>query len=106
MYAIRSYYDLAHGDRVAINQPAIGREGFAFVEAEHAPLVGHRVDPEAFFLLRALDGHAELARQFGGGTGMVDVTMRQQDLLHLDAGIGHRRLDPVDITPRISYNFV
>jgi hypothetical protein len=67
--------------RVAIGQPARGREGVGMRKAEHLALLRQAVDPELVARVRADDGQVQLIGQLGGAAGVVDVGVRQPDLL-------------------------
>ena len=84
---------IAHLHRVAILQPARGREAGHLRKAEHAALFGDAVDPELVARVRADDGQAQPRAQLGRATGVVDVGVGEPDLLQVDAQLLHRRLD-------------
>ena len=68
------------GDRVGVLQPARRRERLGRGQAEHLALRGQTVNPELVGQMRADDGQHELAREFGGGAGVVDMGMGEPDL--------------------------
>ena len=90
---------LAHGDGVAVVQPAVGLEGLDVGEAEHLALLRHALDPEAV-LLRPLDRHAESRASFAVPPGVVDVAVGDEDLLDRDAELGDRGEDAVEVAAR------
>jgi hypothetical protein len=59
--------------RVAIGQPARGREGLGRRKAELPRLCCQSVDPELVAGVRADDGQAQLTRQRASAAGVVDV---------------------------------
>src|SRR3546814_19249749 len=78
---------IADGDRIAIDQPAVGFEGFAD-HAESRAIIGKGLDPEAVVLVRPLDRHAQLLREHPRLPAMVHMAMGDEDLLDLDPEIG------------------
>jgi hypothetical protein len=47
--------------------------------------------------VRALDGHLQAAAQLFGATGVIDVAVRQQDLLDPEAHLGDCGVDAVEV---------
>src|SRR3546814_7058949 len=80
---------MADGDRIAIDQPAVGFEGFAD-HAESRAILGKGLDPEAVVLVRPLDRHAQLLREHPRLPAMVHMAMGDEDLLDLYPGLLHR----------------
>ena len=76
-------------DRVAIVQPARGLKALAVGETEHPGLLRHLLDPELVRLVRTLDRQRVTAREFRGGTGVVEVGVGDQDLLELQSLLAH-----------------
>jgi len=93
----------ADAHRVAVVQPACRREGLGVGEAEHAALLRQRVDPELVGLVRAFDGQAERARQRAGGAGVVDVRVREPDLLEREAELLHGGEQHLDVAAGVDH---
>ena len=91
---------LADRHRVAIGQPTIGFE-HAAVDPEARAVIIQPADPEPVRLVRALDRQAQLLGELAGLAAMVDMTVRYQDLLELDARLGDRRAQLGKIAARI-----
>ena len=96
--------EAADGDGIALGEPAIRRDRSGIVEAVTRAGLGQGVEQEPVRLVRPLDGDAEPLLQLGGAAGMVDMAMRQQDLLDLDALRVDRGLDPIQITSGIDHS--
>ena len=93
------------GDRhgVAVGEPAIGRHR-ARLDAVGLALLVQVVEQRPLRLVRALDGNAaEPLAHLRRPAGMIDVPVRQQDLLRLHADLGDRRLDAVEIAAGIDH---
>ncbi len=85
-------HQLADRHGVALDQPAVGLE----IDPRHAvfrPVLVEPLQPEAVGLVRALDRHAQVVRQRLRLAGMIDMAVRQQDLLDLHAGLRDRGPD-------------
>src|SRR5690606_23395326 len=70
-------------------------------EPEHPALLGQAVDPELVSPVRPDDRQRETARELGRAAGMVDVRMREQDLLELHILVAYRGEDPVEVAARV-----
>jgi hypothetical protein len=88
---------LADLDGVTVLQPAVGLEGFDRRKAKHLALLAKGIEPEAFFKMRSDDRDIQHARKLGGGASVVDMTVRQKDLVDFNAGLGNRRHDARNI---------
>jgi hypothetical protein len=87
----------ADGHGVAVGQPARRREGLGRRKAEHAALLRQAVDPELVARMRPDDGQRQAAREFAGAARVVDVRMREPDLLERDAELVDGCEQPVEI---------
>ena len=92
---------LAHGDRIAILKPPIGREGLRPREARHLTPFRQFVDPKTVTLFRPFHGYRELLAQDIRCSAVVEVAVCQQNLLHGGTHFGDRRFNPLDITARV-----
>jgi len=93
----------ANRDGITVLEPAIRFEGLTAGKTEHAALVGHTLDPEQVVTLRPLDRHIQLARKLRRAAGVVDVSVRDQDLLDRHAELFGGRKNMIEITARIDY---
>ncbi len=99
----------ADADLLAFVQPAIGRHGARLGQAEAAALLGEALQQEQILTSRPLDRHRPALRgrqggaQFVGAAGMVDMAVRQQDLLRRHAQLGQRFLDPAHVAAGINH---
>jgi hypothetical protein len=53
--------------------------------------------------MRPLDRHAEALAQLVGSGRVVDVSVREQDLLDVDALLPNRRLDPIEVAAGVDH---
>lgn len=90
-----------HG--VAVGQPAVGRERFGRCEAEHEALLRQRVDPELVGAVRPDDRQVLFAGQHAGAAGVVDVRMREQDLLERHASLARRRAHALELAAGVDH---
>ena len=67
------------------------------------PILIEPLQPEAIRLVRPLDRHAEIVRQPLGAPRVIDMAMRQQDLLDRHARLFDRRHDPRQVAARIDH---
>src|SRR5690606_33115031 len=88
-------------DGVAILEPTIRFEGLQPCEAETLALLRQLIDPERIFALRAFERHAEALRELGRLSAVIDVTVREEDLLEARTGLRERGLDALEIAARI-----
>ena len=93
--------EFADRDSIVLVQPSIGREALARREAEHAGLSGHLLDPEQIVLMRPLDRQRTGASEFSRCTGVIEMGVRDQDLLERDLQLLDLRQHPIEITARI-----
>ncbi len=89
-----------HG--VAVVQPAGGRERLGLGETKHHALLGQAVDPELVARVRPDDGQVEPARQLARAAGVIDMRMREPDLLELEAELFNVRKQSVKIAAGIN----
>src|SRR5690606_29393781 len=89
--------------RVAVLEPAIGLEGVEARKAEALALLGKLRDPEGVLALRPLDRHRVTAGELGRLSAMVDVPVRQQDLLDAGPELLERGIYAVEIAPRVHH---
>ena len=82
--------ELADARLVAVDEPARGFERLAG-DAVFGTVLVKPLDPVDVGFVRSLDRHAELFRQDAGAPAMVDMAMRQQDLLDRHTGLLRRR---------------
>ena len=73
--------ELADADRVALLEPAVRREGTRAGHPEHRRLARELLDPERVLALRSFDRHAGALRQLRHAAAVVDVAVRDEDLL-------------------------
>jgi hypothetical protein len=59
------------------------------------------VDPEAVGLVRPLDGHAGAARELGGGGGVVEVAVGDEDALERQALVVEHLLHALEVAARV-----
>ena len=85
-------HEVAHPHRLAIVQPAVRLERLAF-HAIFAAILLQLRDPEAVRLLRTLDRHTQLRRQYPRLPAMIDMAVGDQDLLNLHALLLRRGVD-------------
>src|SRR5437879_11212249 len=79
--------ELADLDLLALVEPAVGPEIAHAGDAE-ARARGDDIIEQIFVGdVRALDLHAERVAQFSGAADMIDMAVRDPDLLHGDAGL-------------------
>jgi hypothetical protein len=72
---------LAHMHGITILEPALWCEG-ATGKTHHASLFGQHVDPEAVSHMRPLDGDGQPLGQCCSPSGMVQMTMGDEDAFH------------------------
>ena len=94
-------FRLADGHRVPVFEPAVGRAILRVAETGALGVAAHLVQQIGVIPVRALDGHAELAGQLGGTPGMVEMPVRQEDLLQGHPFKLQGLLDPVQVTARV-----
>src|SRR6185369_4177954 len=91
---------LADGHLVSVDKPAGGRErptGDAVILA----VLVQPSDPEDVVLVRAFDLDVQFLRENPGAAAMVDVAVRQQDLLDRHADLARGRLQARQVSARI-----
>ena len=76
-------------------EPSVGRERGHGRHAEDSTLLLHAVEPEFVGDVRSLDRQCASFREIGGAARMVDVPVRQQDLLQNDAVLIGRSEDSI-----------
>src|SRR5262245_8878967 len=82
--------ELADRHALAALEPAVGLEG-ASLEAKQRRLLRQAVDPEALLELGSLDRQPEALGEVARGARVVDVPVREQDLLELDPARGREQ---------------
>ena len=87
---------------VAILQPAVRTKGAEGAETVFGGLVGQGLDEKEVVFMRPLDGDTEFPGEVSCGRGMVEMTMRQQDLLDCDPQFRGSLLDTVEISAGIA----
>jgi len=95
------HFDLAERYLVALDEPAVRSEGTHVGKAEHPALHRHAVNPELVFALRSFDRQGQTIRQISDGAGVVDVTVRDENFLQLDAVSRNCSQDTRYITTRV-----
>lgn len=78
---------LADADFVALVQPAVRSDDFAGWKAELLAPLRQAVEQETVIAVWSLDRQVLFPGHARGGTGMVEMTVRQEDLLQLHAGL-------------------
>jgi len=86
---------------VPVFEPAVGCERRELRKPEHPALLRQLVDPEAILALRSFDRQVQARSELRGAAGMVDVSMREQDLLWRDAGPLDGLKDKIDVAAGI-----
>src|SRR4051794_558559 len=90
----------ADRDLVAVVEPARWLER-ATGDTVLGAVLGKAVNPVTIGLVRPFDLHAEFLGENSGAAAMVDMAMRQQDLLNRDSGLLRGGLEPRQIPTRI-----
>ena len=72
---------LADKDRVFVFKPSIGREDLGRRKSILSGLLWEQVDPELILRVRPLDGSVQTPGELGCGAGVIEVRVRQEDLL-------------------------
>src|SRR5512132_117086 len=93
--------EIADGCLLARIEPAVRSERRHRRHAEHAALLRHAVEPEPVGEMRTLDRQSPALREIGGPTGVIQMTVRQQDLFEEDAIVVGGTKDPLDIASGI-----
>ena len=93
-------HELADGRLVPVRQPARRLERPAR-DAVLGPVVRQALDPVNVGLVRAFDRHAKLLGKHARAAAMVDMAVRQQDLLDRHACLLRRRLETGQVAARI-----
>ena len=88
---------LAQAHRIAIVQPAGGLERLGRWETVIRCGLRQAIDPELIAFVRADDGQLQTLGEFSRGTGMVDVSVGDPDLLELQLKVTHRLQDDIEI---------
>ena len=83
--------ELSDSDGIAIDQVAVGRERPA-IDPVALAIFLKAGDPEQIFLVGAFDRHAQFLGKDSRLAAMVDVSVRNQDLLDRDSSLGGGRL--------------
>src|SRR6185312_10067416 len=94
---------LADTDDVAVLKPAARRAVFRVGKSRTPGIATKAVEQGCIVLVRAFDRNGKFARQLGRAARMVEMAMRQKDFFQLDAFLGQRLPDPVEISARIDY---
>ena len=76
---------VANVHRIAIGQPARGREVLRGWKSEHRALLGQAVNPELIARMRANDGQRQPLCKLARAARMVDVRVREPDLFEREA---------------------
>src|SRR5690349_18679158 len=92
--------EFPNGDLIAVLQPARRLERSAR-DAILPAVLAKAVDPEAVVLVGALDFDAELLGEDACASAMIDMTVRQQDLLDRDAGLLRRSFQAREVAAGI-----
>jgi hypothetical protein len=93
--------DPADGDLVAFLEPPVRRDIAAAHDAVRPPRLGEAIEQEGVSPMRSLDRHPELLLERGGPAGVIDVAVREQDLLDRDARLRDPLLDAVEVAAGI-----
>ncbi len=91
----------ADAHAIAVLEPAVRLKSFDLIEAESMTLGNELLDPEAVFALRPLHGYVQPFGQGRSTTAMIDMAMREQDLLDLHAELGDCAFDAIEVASRI-----
>lgn len=92
---------VAHGDGVAVVQPACRREDVCGRKTKHLALLRQTVNPELVARVGADDGDVECLRQLGRATGVVDVGVGLPDLGQRHPPLFHLGQQPVQVATRV-----
>src|SRR5207302_928435 len=92
--------EVADGRLIAVGEPTRGLEWLAG-NAVLGTVLGQPVDPVDVGLVRPLDWDAKLLGKYAGAAAMIDVAVRQQDLLDRHSRLRHRRLEPRQVAAGI-----
>ena len=88
-------------DRIALDEPAVGRHRAHVGQAELARLILHPLDQRLVRLVRPLNRHAQRFRQLRRSADMVDMAVGDQDAFDLDVLRLQRVENGIDIAARI-----
>jgi hypothetical protein len=86
---------------VAVVEPAIGREWLGAGDAVLRADSRRHVDPELVFGMRPFDWQAPVARQDARKAAMIDMTVRNEELLNCNPVLARCRFQPVEVAARI-----
>jgi len=88
-----------HG--VAVVEPAFRREGFGVRKTEALSLRGQLIDPERIFAMRSLYLYTVMVRERLGAAAMIEMAVREKNLVDGHALAFDFRDDPFDVATRI-----
>jgi len=90
-------------DLVAILEPAVRPESAHRREAVFRGLFRQGLDQEKVVLVRPFDRNAKVAGEVPGSRRVIEMAMRQQNLLDGHADLRRRLLDPFEVAARIAH---
>src|SRR5690242_20226380 len=90
--------------RVAFLEPAVRRHGARARNAIGFAGLGQAFEQEGILVMGSFDRNAELGRKLRRSTGVIDMAMREDDLLDGHSGLGDGVTDSWQIPSRIDHH--
>ncbi len=92
-----------HLNGIGIIKPAIGFKGLDMRKTEFLGLHGHSLDPEGIFLLRTLNRNTKSLSKIGRPTGMINVSVGNQNFFQGNAPTFNFSHQPVNIAAGVDH---